>query len=276
MREGERLLSTGYQDVDRTADPDAFVRTMDEVRKATGPEAWKARSFTLIGAAEGMALLDAGCGSGDDVRALAALVGSNGRVVGIDSSETMIEEARKRSEGSTLPMEFRVADVHALDFADATFDGCRTDRVFPHVRDPAQALSELVRVLRPGGRLVLTEPDMETWVVSALDRSLTRRIMNVACDSFGHGWIGRELPGLLAACGLRDITIVPDAFILTDHEFATHVMELSSMAERAREDGAITAEERARWLEGIDRIGRADGFFSAITVFTFAVQKPMR
>jgi ubiquinone/menaquinone biosynthesis C-methylase UbiE len=45
-------------------------------------------------------------------------VGNTGRVVGIDNSETMIAEARKRTIGKNLPVEYAVGDIHALDFAD--------------------------------------------------------------------------------------------------------------------------------------------------------------
>jgi ubiquinone/menaquinone biosynthesis C-methylase UbiE len=61
-------------------------------------------------------LLDVGCGTGGDVRALAELVGPRGQVVGIDSSEVMIAEARSRSAVAGLATEFRVGDAHHLRF----------------------------------------------------------------------------------------------------------------------------------------------------------------
>lgn len=59
------------------------------------------------------------------MRALAALVGQEGRVVGIDASETMLGVARERSRASALPVEFTVGDAFALDFPDDAFDACR-------------------------------------------------------------------------------------------------------------------------------------------------------
>ncbi len=87
--------------------------------------------------------MDLGCGPGDDGRILAQMVGSTGRVVGVDSSGAIITEARKGAEGLTLPVEYIVGDAHRLDFAGSTFDGCRAERVFQHVENPRQVLREM-------------------------------------------------------------------------------------------------------------------------------------
>ena len=121
-------------------------------------QAFKRRTCELLEVKTGAHLLDIGCGPGDNVRALAQMVGSTGRVVGVDNSEAMIAEARKRAEGLNLPVEYSVGDAHHLDFADNTFDGCRAERVFQHVENPGQVLLEMVRVACPGGRIVVLDP----------------------------------------------------------------------------------------------------------------------
>lgn len=60
-------------------------------------------------------MIDVGCGTGDDVRALATLVGPVGHVIGIDASETMISVAQERSRASLLPVEFAAGDAAKLD-----------------------------------------------------------------------------------------------------------------------------------------------------------------
>ena len=91
-------------------------------------------------------LLDAGCGTGSDVLKIAEKVGISGKVIGVDASESMIAESRRRAEGTPLPVEFRTSDVQHLDFPDNTFNACRADRIFVHLSNPAQALSEMIRV----------------------------------------------------------------------------------------------------------------------------------
>ena len=85
----------------------------------------KRRSFALLEARPGAHLLDAGCGIGDDALALAQIVGRTGRVVGVDCVPAMVAEACRRHVSLDLPLEYAVGDVHRLDFADHTFDGCR-------------------------------------------------------------------------------------------------------------------------------------------------------
>ena len=75
----------------------------------------------LLAPQPGDHLLDAGCGAGADVFALAALVGPTGQVVGVDRSAVMVAQARERAAGSGLPVDFRVGDITALDFPDNTF-----------------------------------------------------------------------------------------------------------------------------------------------------------
>src|SRR5215467_10946103 len=86
-------------------------------------------SFALLELQPGFAVLDVGCGTGDDVRVLATQVGQEGRAVGLDSSETAVAEARARSEEDGLPVEFRVGDAHQLPFDAGTFEATRTERV---------------------------------------------------------------------------------------------------------------------------------------------------
>jgi ubiquinone/menaquinone biosynthesis C-methylase UbiE len=194
----EHTIASGMRDVDRAADPEFFVRYLDTASGLVQTQQFKQRTFALLNVQAGMQLLDVGCGTGDDVRALAQLVGGTGRVVGVDKSETMVAEAHKRSEGEDLPVEYYVSDAQRLPFAAQTFDGCRAERLFQHVEFPRQVLAEMVRVTRPGGRIVVLDPDFGTLALSSQDRAATRELLHFACDSrIRNGWIGRQLPALL-------------------------------------------------------------------------------
>ena len=99
-------------------------------------QAYKLKTFALLDVHEGDTILEVGCGTGEDAQTLARLVGDNGRVVGVDSSTSVIGKARARAAGLDLPVEFVVGDAERLEFADGTFDCCRADRVFQHLSDP--------------------------------------------------------------------------------------------------------------------------------------------
>jgi ubiquinone/menaquinone biosynthesis C-methylase UbiE len=154
-------------------------------------------------------VLDVGCGTGDDAREIAGTVGANGRVVGIDPSETMIAESKKRAAGLGLPVEFLIEDVRKLNFPDASFDFVRTDRVLMFVPEIQQAISEIVRVLPPGGRVVASELDHEMHFQDSHFPDIIRKVCSVFAASQPHPHLGRQLHRLLAEQGLRNVKSVP-------------------------------------------------------------------
>ncbi len=237
-------------------------------------QAYKRESYGWLEAREGHHLLDVGCGTGDDVLALAQVVGDSGRVVGIDNSDTLISEAKKRAEGLNLPVEFQVGDAHHLDFADNAFDGCRADRVFQHLPDREQALTEMIRVARPGARIVVSDPDWETLVIDAPDRDLTRKILNHGCDSVQNGWCGRQLPALFKGAGMLEVVVYVRTLLLTDFAMANQVYSLQATAEGLQEAGGITALEVSEWLAHLKEASQAGRFFSGVTGFAVCGRKP--
>jgi SAM-dependent methyltransferase len=253
-------MATGFRAVDRTTDPDFFVRYLDTVSAQESIQALKRRSFALLDVQPGAHLLDVGCGTGDDVRILGQLVGSRGRVVGVDHSETMITE---------------VGDAQHLAFADNTFDGCRAERVFMHVENPRQTLAEMIRVMHPGGRIVALDPDFETLVIDAADRSLTRRILNFVCDSVArNGWIGRQRPALFRAAQLTDIAISADTLLQTDYPLFLQFLRFREYTDRAQAAGVVSAAEASVWLEELEQASREGRFFAAMTFFFVSGRKP--
>jgi ubiquinone/menaquinone biosynthesis C-methylase UbiE len=268
-------MATGFRAVDHTTDPDFFVRYLDTAGTQEQIQTFKRRTFELLEVKAGYHLLDVGCGTGDDVRALAPLVGSTGRVVGVDTSATMIAEARKRTEGLNLPVEYQVGDAQHLDFAENTFDGCRAERVFMHVENPRQTLAEMIRVTRPGGRIVVLDPDFETLVIDAADRSLTRRILNFVCDSVArNGWIGRQRPALFREAQLTDIAISADTWIQTDYPVFLQFLRFREYTDRAQAAGVMSAAEAASWLGELEKIDQEGRFFAAMTFFFVSGRKP--
>jgi ubiquinone/menaquinone biosynthesis C-methylase UbiE len=121
----------------------------------------KRESYDLLAAGPGSRLLEVGCGLGDDAATLAKRVAPGGSVVAVDGSQAMVDAARQR-HGDIAGLSFENADATQLPYEDATFDGCRIDRVLQHIADPAAAIREMVRVLRPGGVLVAFDNDWET------------------------------------------------------------------------------------------------------------------
>ncbi len=108
--------------------------------------------FALLPEVTGLRILDAGCGTGNFTMALAS---QGARLVGLDLSRTMLTQARKKAGGHCAHIFWTQGDLHHLPFLSATFDGVLAILSLDFIASRAAALREMVRVLRPGGFLVV-------------------------------------------------------------------------------------------------------------------------
>ncbi len=106
--------------------------------------------------APGERVLDAACGTGLVALAAAGAVGASGHITGVDLSGRMVDAARRRAEERGLAnATFTRMDVERLELPDASFDVALCALGLMYMPDPAQAMREMRRVLRPGGRIVV-------------------------------------------------------------------------------------------------------------------------
>jgi ubiquinone/menaquinone biosynthesis C-methylase UbiE len=266
-------LASGFQSVDCASDFARFSGCLDLIDSLPFFAECKRESYGLLGAAPGRRILEVGCGLGDDAASLAKLAAPGGSVVAIDGSQTMIETARGR-HGDVAGLSFDVADAAHLPFDDASFDACRIDRVLQHIADPASAILEMVRVIRPGGVLVAYDNDWETLTVDSTDRVMTRSVVNAFCDRFPAGWIGRRLAPLFLQAGLGDLVIDPKTLVLRELDVADRIYSFLSTADQLADTGVISRNDADRWSDEL-RTADAEGrFFTSYTGFLVSGTRP--
>ncbi len=125
----EHEATAFFTQVDHSRDPDFFVRFMDEGHKLPAIRSSRALMLERLAVRPGDRVLDVGCGPGIDMLEMAELVGPGGELVGLDASEVMVAEARRRAQALQVAASFEVGDAQALRFPAASFDVCRTERV---------------------------------------------------------------------------------------------------------------------------------------------------
>ena len=176
------------------------------IRTPAERAAWDRILELVVGGRAPLDALDVGCGTGFLSLELAA---RGHRVTGIDFAPQMLAEAqRKAASREGLPVRFQEGDAEALRFSDASFDLVITRHVLWTLPHPEAAIDEWIRVLRPGGRLVIID--------SQFDPSVLEPSPQNARSSAEYATIGDRLPflggrpqqeieALLRAHGLADV-----------------------------------------------------------------------
>lgn len=160
------------------------------------------------GIKEEMDCLEIGCGSGDVAFAMARMVGPQGRVVGTDIDETIIELGRREAAGLQLNnVEFRVADITQGTFA-SEFDLVHARFVLTHLADPARALVNMRGALRPGGVMLLEDIDFRGHFSYPESAALARYVelySEIVRRKGADPNIGPRLPSLLTDAGFENV-----------------------------------------------------------------------
>lgn len=223
-------------DVDRSQGVDRLVRYLEK----TDWSMTRMKAYVAAAAARevpGGVVLDVGCGLGLD---LARLVAAGTRPVGLDASGEMLGRARSR----VVDIPLVRGDAGALPFRGASIDGCRVERVLQHLVDPAAAISELARVVRPGGFLAVLEPDNRTFHVEstvATDGSIPARLLVVR-----HPAIGGDIAGLLERAGFRVDDVVTESS--RGYRLDRLPIDAEGVVTRAVADGRVDEDVATAWL----------------------------
>jgi len=245
---------TATADAERARD---LAARLERRAKAEDEVAARDTYLGLLDIAAGERVLDVGCGSGAVTRAIAKRVGSRGLAVGLDQSPALLAVARElaRQAGVGDCVEFHEGNALRLPFPDSSFDAVVCVTVLSHVPKGEAAIPELVRVLRPGGRLGVFDLDTDMTAFTHPDRALTRRIVAAASDATAvNGWLVRLLPSLFQRAGIVDVR-ARGFFPLETDLRSFYAGMADRCAEVAARAGVITDFQRRAWLDAFHEQG---------------------
>lgn len=216
--------------------------------------------------------LDVGCGTGVDAQGIASIVGPTGRSLGVDINRGLCREAARRADAAGSAAAFVRGDVLNLPFASGSFDCVRCERVLQYVRDPYRAVRELVRVLRPGGRVVLIDTDWTTAVLNPLPEDIAEVMGDLARNQMANPKAGRRLREYLVKAGARPMSATSETWLQPQE--AALEPPISLMGDKAVEVGLITQEQADRLNAGYVEAAGQGWFHSSVTMFAAYAVKP--
>jgi ubiquinone/menaquinone biosynthesis C-methylase UbiE len=267
-------VSDGWVTMDTRERAQEYVAQLDSNRNLQGVEQGVQARLRLLALAPGLRVLEVGVGTGEFARQVAAAVAPTGSVTGIDLSAALVATATERSTGAGLPLTFQVGDVHHLDFPDHGFDRACAASVFQHVDDPVRALQEMVRVTRPGGRIVVYDGGGGTASFFGVDIQTTRAVTDALARQWRNSWVGLQMLQLFRDAGLTDLTVEPITITSTSLQAVMARVRYREAVDRAIQAGIIDAEQMSAWRHSLDEADRDGTFYWSTTGFTFAGQRP--
>lgn len=254
-------LHAGYQAGATSTDLAALITFLDDVYRDPTMQAYKRYMRDWLALRPGESIVEVGCGAGHDLLCDAEQVGPTGRVVGIDAKPSMVEESRRRT-ASHRCVTAEVGDARDLAVEDASVDATRADRTLMYVPEPAKALAEMVRILRPSGRFVAMELDYGAVLVDHPDARFTERVLDAVRASFPAPWLGRRMRGILTDLGMSQVRSTIHGIDLPHWLFQQVVYPTVRTAVAA---GELPAEQTADWLDTLTRNAEAGRGFNCFT-----------
>jgi ubiquinone/menaquinone biosynthesis C-methylase UbiE len=188
------------------------------LRSHTWRTAENSAGYVLTALRPGLDLLDVGCGPGTVTVDLARRV-APGRVVGTDRAAEVLAHAAAHGKEQGVPVEWRMGDVYALPFGDASFDVVHAHQLLQHLTDPVRALTEMRRVLRPDGLLAARDSDYGCIAWAPPDPLLARWLdlyRAVARRNRAEPDAGRFLKGWALHAGFRDVHATSSTWTYAD------------------------------------------------------------
>jgi len=260
-------VSNGLQfDEETSRKVEALYLTPDVVTQ-------RGRVLRALELREGERVLDIGSGPGLLANEMAALVGPNGRACGMDISEDMLAMSRKRCADKPWT-EFKKSDATNLPYPDGSFDAAVSTQVYEYVADIPQALAELYRVIRPGGRVVVLDTDYDSLVIYTESQARMERVLSAWNEHFVHAGLPRTLSRQLRDAGftVRQRDVIP----MFNPEYRENTFgrgALGIMATFVVGRKGVSQEEANAWLAEFAELDKEGKFFFSLNRYLFVADK---
>jgi arsenite methyltransferase len=217
-------------------------------------------------------VIDIGCGPGYLTKELAIAVGDAGQIIGVDTSKPMVDLARHRCVGLDQ-VRLECANALNLPVEQATVDLACAMQVFCYVAELDQALAELHRALKPGGRAVILDSDMAGIVWESHNRERMQKVLRAYDAHVAWPDLPRVLPRRLRDAGFEVARCEKVPILSLDYHPNTYVFGLARFIHQFITSVGFPADEADAWLAEFDTLERARSFFFSMDRFVFIARR---
>lgn len=238
------------------------------------------------GLAGGMTVVEFGCSTGRFAREVARVVGSSGRVIGVDSSAFNISRARELAAQEALEnVVLEVSDERATLLRSDSADACVARHLLSHTARPDEVIREMTRVVAPGGLVAVLEADEGLAVYEPEPPALAdlrSLLVRSRVSGEGSALMGRSLYRLLRGAGLEGVRVIARTANSTEFqtppgpERMSHPVALTRAVEAFVEKGDLTREQASRYLKSLEEVTRDPSTFIFVCEFFALGRKPLR
>lgn len=220
-------------------------------------------------------VLDVGCGPGFYCLEIAEEVGPEGHVLGVDAAEPMLKLARRRCEPHDN-VAFKQGDALSLPVDSESFDRALCVQVLEYVEPATEALIEIGRTLRPGGRVVIWDIDWGTVVWHSSDPLLTERVLKAWDHHLVHPSLPRSLAPRLREAGFEKVEgtghVLSTISTLDPETYGAAIIPL--IASYVTNNNLMDADSVDAWVDDQSRLSDRGEFYFAGAQFCFSGVKP--
>jgi SAM-dependent methyltransferase len=210
-----RLLALAHGSADQACFPYALGRSAFETKRLRSQsDELEPQSVALLDRVDlpvGGSAIDLGCGPAGVLELLIERVGPSGRVVGLDVDPAHVALARAFAHNRGLAqVEVMEADATQTGLPASSFDLVHARTLLVNVPEPARVVAEMARLVKPGGHVLVHEPDLAALICYPPDPAW-ERVVDLLLTAFQRDGadlcIGRRLPTLLRGAGLVDVSV---------------------------------------------------------------------
>jgi arsenite methyltransferase len=248
------------------------ARQLEKVYLTTDVVAQRSETLKQLALSGGERVLDIGCGPGFLCESMAAAVGANGRVTGIDISGDLIAICAARNPPKWL--SYAVGDATQIAQPDAAFDVVACTQVAEYVGDIDRVLAETFRVLRPGGRAVFVATDWDAVVWHSEKPERMAAMMKSWESHCAHPRLPRSLPNRLVHAGFQlDGASVFPILNLQWHD-DTYSKGLSGLIrDFVGRSNELPPQDPKEWYDEFAKLSEAGRYFFSTNRYIFRASK---